>query len=64
MIAGWLKAGVIEVRKGFAPTDKDTPQGGIVWLILSNAAVKSASVEKTLGVMAPHGDMTPRVSIR
>ncbi len=28
MIAGWLKAGVFEAGKGFAPTDEGTPQGG------------------------------------
>ncbi|HYX59228.1 MAG TPA: reverse transcriptase/maturase family protein, partial [Streptosporangiaceae bacterium] len=29
MIAGWLKAGVFEAGKGFAPTEEGTPQGGI-----------------------------------
>ena len=29
MIAGWLKAGVLEAGKGFAPTEEGTPQGGI-----------------------------------
>ena len=28
MIAGWLKAGVFEAGKGFAPTEEGTPQGG------------------------------------
>ena len=28
MIRGWLKAGVFEKGKGFAPTDEGTPQGG------------------------------------
>jgi RNA-directed DNA polymerase len=28
MIAGWLRAGVFEAGKGFAPTDEGTPQGG------------------------------------
>jgi RNA-directed DNA polymerase len=27
MISGWLKAGVFEVGKGFAPTVEGTPQG-------------------------------------
>ena len=30
MIAGWLRAGVFEAGKGFAPTEEGTPQGGIV----------------------------------
>src|SRR5712691_10437474 len=30
MISGWLKAGVFEAGKGFAPTGEGTPQGGVV----------------------------------
>ncbi len=30
MIAGWLKAGIFETGKGFAPTGEGTPQGGII----------------------------------
>ena len=30
MIRGWLKAGVFEKGKGFAPADEGTPQGGVV----------------------------------
>jgi RNA-directed DNA polymerase len=29
MIAGWLKAGVFEPGKGFAPTEEGSPQGGL-----------------------------------
>ncbi len=29
MIAGWLKAGVFEAGKGFAPTEEGTPQGAL-----------------------------------
>jgi hypothetical protein len=29
MIAGWLKAGVFEADKGFAPTEEGTPQGSL-----------------------------------
>jgi RNA-directed DNA polymerase len=29
MVAGWLKAGVLEADKGFAPTEEGTPQGGL-----------------------------------
>jgi retron-type reverse transcriptase len=30
MIADWLKAGVFEPGKGFAPTEEGTPQGGVM----------------------------------
>jgi len=30
MIEKWLKAGVFEAGKGFAPTEEGTPQGGII----------------------------------
>src|SRR5712664_2155893 len=30
MIRGWLKAGVFEAGKGFAPTVEGTPQGGVI----------------------------------
>jgi RNA-directed DNA polymerase len=30
MIEGWLKAGVFEAGKGFAPTGEGTPQGGVI----------------------------------
>ena len=29
MIAGWLKAGIFEAGKGFAPTEEGTPQGSL-----------------------------------
>ena len=29
MIRDWLKAGVFETGKGFAPTEEGTPQGGL-----------------------------------
>ena len=30
MIARWLKAGIFEAGKGFAPTGEGTPQGGVI----------------------------------
>jgi RNA-directed DNA polymerase len=30
MVARWLKAGVFEAGKGFAPTEEGTPQGGLI----------------------------------
>ncbi|WP_462188445.1 reverse transcriptase domain-containing protein, partial [Frankia sp. CcWB2] len=37
-IAGWLKAGVVE-RGRFAPTEEDTPQGGVISPCLLNVAL-------------------------
>jgi RNA-directed DNA polymerase len=39
MIAGWLKAGVFEAGKGFAPTEEGTPQGGVISPLLLNVAL-------------------------
>ena len=39
MIRGWLKAGVFEPGKGFAPTGEGTPQGGVISPLLLNVAL-------------------------
>ena len=39
MIRDWLKAGVFEPGKGFAPTEEGTPQGGVISPLLLNAMV-------------------------
>jgi len=39
MIRDWLKAGVFEAGKGFAPTEEGTPQGGPISPCLLNVAL-------------------------
>jgi RNA-directed DNA polymerase len=48
MICGWLKAGVFEKGKGFAPTDEGTPQGGVISPCLLNIALHG--LEEAAGV--------------
>src|SRR4030081_1855955 len=48
MIAAWLKAGVVEQGKGFAPTEEGTPQGGIISPLLMNVALHG--LEEAAGV--------------
>lgn len=48
MIRRWLKAGVFEKGKGFAPTDEGTPQGGVISPCLLNVALHG--LEEAAGV--------------
>jgi RNA-directed DNA polymerase len=48
MIRGWLKAGVFEPGKGFAPTEEGTPQGGVISPLLLNVALHG--MEEAAGV--------------
>ena len=48
MIRGWLKAGVFEPGKGFAPTGEGTPQGGVISPCLLNVALHG--LEEAAGV--------------
>jgi RNA-directed DNA polymerase len=47
-IRGWLKAGVFEAGKGFAPTEEGTPQGGVISPLLLNVALHG--LEEAAGV--------------
>jgi RNA-directed DNA polymerase len=58
MIAGWLKAGVLEAGKGFAPTEEGTPQGGNLSPCLLNVALHG--LEDAAGVRyRPNGWVRP-----
>jgi RNA-directed DNA polymerase len=48
MIAGWLKAGIFEAGKGFAPTGEGIPQGGVISPLLLNIALHG--LEEAAGV--------------
>jgi RNA-directed DNA polymerase len=48
LIQGWLKAGVFEAGKGFAPTEEGTPQGGVISPCLLNVALHG--LEEAAGV--------------
>ena len=47
MIRDWLKAGVFEPGKGFAPTEEGTPQGGVISPLLLNADGKQTRLVHT-----------------
>ena len=42
MIRDWLKAGVFEAGKGFAPTEEGTPQGGVIQPVAAERRVARA----------------------
>jgi RNA-directed DNA polymerase len=48
LVAAWLRAGVIETGKGFAPTEAGTPQGGVISPLLLNVALHG--LEEAAGV--------------
>jgi RNA-directed DNA polymerase len=58
LIAAWLKAGVLEPGKGFAPTEEGSPQGGIISPLLMNVALHG--LEEAAGVRyQPNGWVKP-----
>jgi RNA-directed DNA polymerase len=62
LICGWLKAGVVERGKGFAPTEEGTPQGGVISPCLLNVALHG--LEEAAGVCyrttgTQSGNLTP-----
>jgi len=61
MVAAWLKAGVFEAGKGYAPTEEGTPQGGVISPLLLNIALhgleEAAGVRYRTGIRA--GDLEP-----
>ena len=69
LIRGWLKAGVFEAGKGFAPTEEGTPQGGVISPCLLNVALHglegAAGVRyRTAGVHAGETEPGSPVVIR
>jgi RNA-directed DNA polymerase len=48
LIRDWLKAGMFEAGKGFAPTEEGTPQGGVISPCLLNVALHG--LEEAAGV--------------
>jgi RNA-directed DNA polymerase len=48
MVRRWLKAGVFEAGKGFAPTEEGTPQGGVISPLLLNVVLHG--LEQAAGV--------------
>ena len=60
MVAGWLKAGVLETEKGFSPTRAGTPQGGVISPLLLNIALHG--LEEAAGVRYLTGDRAGEVA--
>ena len=59
MIRAWLKAGVFEPGKGFAPTEDGSPQGGVISPLLLNVALHG--LEEAAGVRYRTGGSAGRI---
>ena len=60
MVAGWLRAGIVEAGKGFSPTEAGTPQGGVISPLLLNIALHG--LEGAAGVRYQTGDPAEKVT--
>ena len=60
MVAGWLKAGMVEAKVGFSPTVEGVPQGGVISPLILNIALhgleRAAGVRHRTGIHA--GELT------
>jgi retron-type reverse transcriptase len=54
LIAGWLKAGVLEAGKGFALTEEGTPQGGVSSLRYDSLTRPTSACCKACSAIRPH----------
>src|SRR5258708_21936410 len=66
MVAGWLKAGIFEAGKRFAPTEEGTPQGGVItpptqWITRRMVTLRIGLLERLSagGGLVPDGDAVP-----
>ncbi len=51
LINGWLKAGFVEYKKGYTPTERGTPQGGVISPLLANIGLHG--LEEYIGKCNP-----------
>src|SRR5260370_29083809 len=64
LMRDWLKAGVFEAGKGFAPTGEGTPQGGVItpptqWIIGAHVTLRVGVVVVLAAAAFPDGDAVP-----
>ena len=61
LIAGWLKAGIVEAGTGFAPTTEGVPQGGVISPLILNIALHG--LEEAAGVRYQTGARAEKVTV-
>jgi RNA-directed DNA polymerase len=59
MVAGWLKAGIVEAAVGFSPTVEGVPQGGVISPLMLNIALHG--LEEAAGVRYQTGPRAGRL---